>query len=118
MYKTLLIKGMHCGHCAGMVQVELFKIPEVVDVSISVTKKNAIVRLSSPVSFETFACLTFQRSSFVSYLQIPAHASHTCGCSWPMPIRSSFYLLVAYTLTRTYEDLMMKKKIDLKLQSY
>lgn len=55
MYKTLLIERMHCGHCAGMVQVELFKIPEVVDVSINVTKKNAIVRLSSPVSFETFA---------------------------------------------------------------
>ena len=55
MYKTLLIERMHCGHSAGMVQVELFKIPEVVDVIINVTKKNAIVRLSSPVSFETFA---------------------------------------------------------------
>ena len=55
MYKTLVIEGMHCGHCAGMVQVELYKIPEVVDVSISVMKKNAIVRLTSPVSFETFA---------------------------------------------------------------
>ena len=55
MYKTLVIEGMHCGHCAGMVQVELYKIPEVVDVSISVMKKNAIVRLTSPVSFEIFA---------------------------------------------------------------
>ena len=55
MYKTLLIKGMHCGHCAGMVQVELFKIPEVVDVSINVTKRNAIVRLTEPVTFDTFA---------------------------------------------------------------
>ncbi len=55
MYKTLIIEGMHCGHCAGMVQVELFKIPEVVDVSINVTKRNAIVRLDSPVSFDVFA---------------------------------------------------------------
>lgn len=55
MYKTLLIDGMHCGHCAGMVQVELFHIPEVLDVNVNVTKRNAIVRLSSPVSFEVFA---------------------------------------------------------------
>lgn len=55
MYKTLLIDGMHCGHCAGMVQVALFQIPEVLDVSINVTKRNAVVRLSAPVSFEVFA---------------------------------------------------------------
>ena len=55
MYKTLIIDGMHCGHCAGLVQVELFRIPQVRDVSVNVTKRNAIVRIDSPVSFEQFA---------------------------------------------------------------
>jgi copper chaperone CopZ len=55
MYKTLIIDGMHCGHCAGIVQVELYRIPEVQDVSVNVMKRNAIVRLSKAVDVEVFA---------------------------------------------------------------
>ena len=54
MFKTLKIEGMNCGHCAGMVKVELFKIKEVKDVTVDIKFKSAIVNLEQPVDFETF----------------------------------------------------------------
>lgn len=54
MFKTLKIEGMNCGHCAGMVKVELFKIKEVKDATVDIKTKCAIVNLEQPVDFETF----------------------------------------------------------------
>lgn len=54
MFKTLKIEGMNCGHCAGAVKIELFKIKEVKDVTVDIKTKSAIVNLDQPVEFETF----------------------------------------------------------------
>lgn len=54
MFKTLKIEGMNCGHCAGLVKVELFKIKEVIDATVDVKYKNAIVQIEKPVDFEIF----------------------------------------------------------------
>ncbi|KAF0224463.1 MAG: heavy metal transport/detoxification protein [Erysipelotrichaceae bacterium] len=50
MKKTIFIEGMHCSHCAGLVNIELFGIKEVIDVKVSIGDKTAIVVLKSDVS--------------------------------------------------------------------
>jgi copper chaperone CopZ len=50
MKKTIQIEGMHCSHCAGLVNIELYGIKEVIDVKVSIGDKTAIVVLKSDVS--------------------------------------------------------------------
>lgn len=49
MFKTLLIDGMHCNLCVGILNIELYKIKEVVNVKIEFSNKKAIIRLTSVV---------------------------------------------------------------------
>ncbi len=49
MKKTISIKGMHCSHCAGLVNIQLYSIKEVVDVKVDVRDQRAIVTLKSDV---------------------------------------------------------------------
>lgn len=49
MRKTISIKGMHCGHCAGLVNIQLYSIKEVVDVKVDVRDQRAIVTMTSDV---------------------------------------------------------------------
>jgi len=49
MFKTLLIDGMHCSHCVGIINIELYKIKEVLDVKVDISTKRAIVRLTNAV---------------------------------------------------------------------
>lgn len=54
MFKTLLIDGMHCNHCVGMINIELYKIKEVLDVKVDISSKRAVVRLTSPIPNNIF----------------------------------------------------------------
>lgn len=54
MFKTLLIDGMYCSHCAGIINIELFKIKEVLDVKVDISNKRAIVRLSEVIPNDKF----------------------------------------------------------------
>ncbi len=49
MKRTIHIEGMHCGHCAGMVNIELYRIKEVVDAKVDIGDKKAVVSLSRDV---------------------------------------------------------------------
>ena len=40
---------MHCSHCAGLVNIQLYSIKEVVDVKVDVRDQRAIVTLKSDV---------------------------------------------------------------------
>lgn len=50
MKKTLHIEGMHCSHCAGLVNIELYDLKEVVDVKVDIRDKTAIVTLTKDIS--------------------------------------------------------------------
>lgn len=54
MFKTLLIDGMHCNHCVGIINIELYKIKEVLDVKVDIGSKKAIVRLTEAIPNDTF----------------------------------------------------------------
>ncbi len=54
MYKTLLIEGMNCGHCAGLIKIELFQISDVKDVIVDIKRKSAIVQITKPIEFDIF----------------------------------------------------------------
>jgi len=49
MKKTISIKGMHCSHCAGLVNIQLYSVKEVIDVKVDVRDQRAIVILKSDV---------------------------------------------------------------------
>lgn len=49
MFKTLIIDGMHCNHCVGMINIELYKIKEVLDVKVDISTKRAVVRLTESI---------------------------------------------------------------------
>lgn len=49
MFKTLLIDGLHCNHCVGIINIELYKIKEVLDVKVDIGTKRVIVRLTEPI---------------------------------------------------------------------
>lgn len=50
MRKTINIEGMHCSHCAGLVNIQLYGIKEVIDVKVDIRDKTAIVILKSDVA--------------------------------------------------------------------
>ena len=50
MKKTINIEGMHCSHCAGLVNIQLYGIKEVIDVKVDIRDKTAIVILKSDVA--------------------------------------------------------------------
>lgn len=54
MFKTLIIDGMHCSHCVGIVNIELYKIKEVLDVKVDISTKRTIVRLTGPIPNDVF----------------------------------------------------------------
>lgn len=54
MFKTLLIDGMNCSHCVGIINIELYKIKEVLDVQIDIGSKKAIVRLTEAIPNDRF----------------------------------------------------------------
>lgn len=54
MFKTLLIDGMHCNHCVGIINIELYKIKEVLDVKVDIANKRATVRLTGPIQNDAF----------------------------------------------------------------
>ncbi len=54
MFKTLLIEGMHCSHCVGLVNIELYQIEDVMDVKVDIKKSNAIVQIKKPVPIDVF----------------------------------------------------------------
>jgi copper chaperone CopZ len=49
MKKTISIKGMHCSHCAGLVNIQLYSIKEVIDVKVDVRDQRAVVILKCDV---------------------------------------------------------------------
>jgi Cu2+-exporting ATPase len=52
MEKTIVIKGMMCGHCEASVKKCLEKLPEVESAEVSHEKGTAIVTLSDSISDE------------------------------------------------------------------
>jgi copper chaperone len=54
MYKTLLIDGLHCNHCVGIINIELYKIKEVLDVKVDIGTKRVIVRMTEPIPHNVF----------------------------------------------------------------
>jgi len=55
MRKTIFIEGMHCSHCAGLVNIQLYGIKEVMDVKVDIGDKTAIVVLKSDVANNVLA---------------------------------------------------------------
>jgi copper chaperone CopZ len=55
MRKTIFIEGMHCSHCAGLVNIQLYGIKEVMDVKVDIGDKTAIVVLKSDVANKVLA---------------------------------------------------------------
>jgi copper chaperone CopZ len=49
MRKVIQIEGMHCGHCAGLVNIQLYGLKEVMDVKTDIGTKTSIVTLSRNV---------------------------------------------------------------------
>ncbi|KAF0222715.1 MAG: Copper-exporting ATPase [Erysipelotrichaceae bacterium] len=47
--KKISIKGMHCSHCAGLINIELYSIKEVMDVKVDIRDQQAIVRLKQDI---------------------------------------------------------------------
>jgi copper chaperone CopZ len=54
MKKNIAIKGMQCSHCAGLINIQLYSIAEVVDVTVNVQDQKAIVLLKADVDDEVF----------------------------------------------------------------
>lgn len=50
MRKTIFIEGMHCSHCAGLVNIQLYGIKEVIDVKVDIRDKTAVVVLKREVA--------------------------------------------------------------------
>ncbi len=53
--RTLHIEGMHCTHCIGLVNIELYAIKEVQNVKVDIRDQTAIVSLTkaiNPIWFE------------------------------------------------------------------
>lgn len=48
--KTISIEGMYCSHCAGLINIQLYGIDEVLDVKVDIGNKNAIVLLKKDVA--------------------------------------------------------------------
>jgi copper chaperone CopZ len=51
--KTVLIKGMTCGHCEGRVSAELMAIPGVLGVAVSAEKAHATITSNLEISGDT-----------------------------------------------------------------
>ena len=49
MRKTISIEGMHCSHCAGLINIQLYGLKEVTDVRIDIRDKTAIVTLKNDI---------------------------------------------------------------------
>lgn len=49
MIKVINIEGMHCSHCAGLVNIELYGIKEVINAKIDIRDKTAIVNLKANI---------------------------------------------------------------------
>ena len=49
MKKIVNIEGMSCSHCAAMVNIELYHIPEVSNAKVDIRDKTAIITLSIDV---------------------------------------------------------------------
>jgi len=49
MKKTIHIEGMQCSHCAGLLNIQLFGIKEVIDAKIDIRDKTAIIALKNDV---------------------------------------------------------------------
>lgn len=52
MRKTIHIEGMHCGHCAGLVNIQLYDLKEVMDVKTDIGLKTSIVTLSRDIDHD------------------------------------------------------------------
>ncbi len=52
MKKIISIKGMHCSHCAGLINIQLYSIKEVADVKVDIKEQRAIVALNGDVENE------------------------------------------------------------------
>lgn len=52
MKKNISIKGMHCSHCAGLINIQLYSIEEVIDVTMNFQDQKAIVLLKADVDDE------------------------------------------------------------------
>lgn len=50
MRKTIYIEGMRCSHCAGLVNIQLYGIKEVMDVKVDIRDKTAVVVLKREVA--------------------------------------------------------------------
>lgn len=50
--KTVVIKGMTCGHCEGRVNTEIMAIPGVIGVVASAEKANAVITSDLEVSHD------------------------------------------------------------------
>lgn len=50
MRKTISIEGMHCSHCAGLINIQLYSIKEVMDVKVNIGEKTAVVVLKNDVA--------------------------------------------------------------------
>ncbi len=50
MKKKIIIEGMSCGHCSGRVTKALNELEEVVEATVDLQDKSAVVELSSEVS--------------------------------------------------------------------
>jgi len=55
MKKTIYIEGMHCSHCAGLVNIQLYGIKEVMDVKVDIRDQTAIVILKNDVANNVLA---------------------------------------------------------------
>lgn len=52
MKKKIKIEGMSCGHCSGRVTKALNELEEVVEATVDLQDKSAVVELSSDVSHQ------------------------------------------------------------------
>lgn len=50
MKKTMFVKGMKCSHCAGLVNIELYDLKEVVNVKVDIRDQTVVVTLSSEIN--------------------------------------------------------------------
>lgn len=50
MRKTISIEGMHCSHCAGLINIQLYNLKEVMDVKVNIGEKTAVVVLRNDVA--------------------------------------------------------------------
>lgn len=52
MRKTIHIEGMHCGHCAGLVNIRLFDLKEIIDVKTDIGLKTSVVTLTRDIDHD------------------------------------------------------------------